>query len=57
MRGVADVLTRVEVAERMTSEEFLRYAPEGQKAELVDGVMIMHSPHHSTCWNSSSTTW
>jgi Uma2 family endonuclease len=44
MSGVADVLTRVEVAERMTSEEFFRYAPEGQKAELIDGVMIMHSP-------------
>ena len=39
-----NVLTRVEVAERMTSEEFFRYAPEDQKAELIDGVMIMHSP-------------
>jgi len=38
------VLTRVEVAERMTSEEFFRYAPEDQKAELIDGVMIVHSP-------------
>lgn len=38
------VLTRVEVAERMTSEEFFRYAPENQKAELIDGVMIVHSP-------------
>lgn len=38
------VLTRVEVAERMTSEEFFRCAPEGQKAELIDGVMIVHSP-------------
>lgn len=38
------VLTRVEVAERMSSDEFLRYAPEDQKAELIDGVMIVHSP-------------
>jgi len=28
----------------MTSEEFFRYAPEDQKAELIDGVMITHSP-------------
>jgi Uma2 family endonuclease len=39
-----NVLTRVEVAERMTSEEFFRYAPEDQKVELIDGVMIVHSP-------------
>jgi len=39
-----NVLSRVEVAERMTSEEFFRYAPEDQKAELIDGVMIVHSP-------------
>ena len=39
-----NVLTRVEVAERMTSEEFFRSAPEDQKAELIDGVMIVHSP-------------
>jgi Uma2 family endonuclease len=38
------LLSRVEVAERMTSSEFLRYAPEDQKAELIDGVMIVHSP-------------
>lgn len=38
------VLSRVEVAERMTSREFFRYAPEDQKAELIDGVMIVHSP-------------
>lgn len=37
-------LSRVEVAERMTSEEFFRRAPEDQKAELIDGVMIMPSP-------------
>jgi Uma2 family endonuclease len=44
MSAMADVLTRVEVAERMTSEEFFRYAPEDQNAELIDGVMIVHSP-------------
>jgi hypothetical protein len=36
--------TRVEVAERMTAEEFLELAPEDRKAELIDGVMIMSSP-------------
>jgi len=35
---------RVEVAERMTAEEFLELAPEDRKAELIDGVMIMPSP-------------
>lgn len=44
MSAMADVLTRVEVAERMTSEEFFRCAPEDQNAELIDGVMIVHSP-------------
>ncbi len=38
------VLTRVEVAERMSTDEFLRYAPEDQKAELIDGVMTVASP-------------
>ncbi len=38
------VLTRVEVAERMTSAEFFRYAPEDKKAELIDGVLIVPSP-------------
>lgn len=38
------VLSRVEVEERMTAEEFLRCAPEDQKAELINGVMIVHSP-------------
>ena len=43
--GVGSVFgTRVEVAERMTAREFLRIAPEDQKAELIDGVMVMHSP-------------
>ena len=36
--------SRVEVAERITSEEFLRRAPEDQKAELIDGVMIVAPP-------------
>ncbi len=44
MSVLTRTLTRVEVAERMTSEEFFRYAPEDRKAELIDGVMIMHSP-------------
>ncbi len=35
---------RVEVAERMTSDEFWQWAPDTQKAELIDGVMIVHSP-------------
>jgi Uma2 family endonuclease len=37
-------LSRVEVAERMTAEEFFEYAPEDRKAELIDGLMIMPSP-------------
>jgi Uma2 family endonuclease len=37
-------LSRVEVAERMTADEFFRLAPEDRKAELIDGVMIMASP-------------
>ena len=37
-------LSRVEVAERMTSAEFFRYAPEDQKAELIEGVMIVSPP-------------
>lgn len=36
--------SRVEVAERITSEEFLRRAPEDQKAELIDGVMLVAPP-------------
>jgi Uma2 family endonuclease len=38
------MLSRVEVAERMTAEAFFRHAPEDRKAELIDGVMIMPSP-------------
>jgi Uma2 family endonuclease len=37
-------LSRVEVAERMMADEFFKYAPEGQKAELIDGVMIVSPP-------------
>jgi Uma2 family endonuclease len=36
--------SRVEVAERLTSADFLRYAPETEKAELIDGVMIVAPP-------------
>jgi Uma2 family endonuclease len=38
------VLSRVEVVERMTSRDFFRCAPENQKAELIDGVMIAAPP-------------
>jgi Uma2 family endonuclease len=37
-------LSRVEVAERMMADEFFKYAPEEQKAELIDGVMIVSPP-------------
>ena len=37
-------LSRVEVSERMTSAEFLQYAPDDQKVELIDGVMIVSPP-------------
>lgn len=36
--------SRVEVMERMTTDEFFRDAPEDRKAELIDGVMMMPSP-------------
>lgn len=36
--------SRVEIAERMTAADFWQDAPENQKAELIDGVMVMHSP-------------
>ena len=36
--------SRVEIVERMTSEEFLRLAPDEQKAELIDGVIIVSPP-------------
>jgi Uma2 family endonuclease len=38
------VLSRVEVAERMTSRDFFRCSPEDQKAELIDGVMNAAPP-------------
>ena len=40
--------SRVEIAERMTAEEFMRDAPEDRKAELIDGVLIMPSPASTT---------
>ncbi|NJN98806.1 MAG: Uma2 family endonuclease [Anaerolineales bacterium] len=36
--------SRVEVAERLTSADFFRYAPEDEKAELIDGVIIVAPP-------------
>jgi Uma2 family endonuclease len=42
------VYSRVEIAERMTAEEFFRDAPEDRKAELIDGVMIVPSPATTT---------
>src|SRR5215208_3860541 len=36
--------SRVEVAERMTAAEFWMDAPDDQKAELINGVMIMAPP-------------
>jgi Uma2 family endonuclease len=36
--------SRVEVRERMTSDEFFRFAPDDKKAELIDGVMIVSPP-------------
>lgn len=36
--------SRVEIAERMTAEEFFRDAPEDRKAELIDGVMVIFPP-------------
>ena len=35
---------RLEELDRLTDEQFLELAPEKPKAELIDGVMIMHSP-------------
>jgi Uma2 family endonuclease len=36
--------TRVEVAERMTAAEFWADAPDDQKAELINGVMVTAPP-------------
>lgn len=38
------VYSHVELAERLTADDFFRDAPEDRKAELIDGVMIMPSP-------------
>jgi len=38
------MVSRVEVMERMSAADFFRDAPEDRKAELIDGVMIMPSP-------------
>jgi Uma2 family endonuclease len=38
------IQNRVEIAERMTADDFWRDAPEGQKSELISGVMIVASP-------------
>jgi Uma2 family endonuclease len=40
--------SRVEVEERITSEEFLLRAPEDQKAELIEGVMVVAPPPSDT---------
>jgi len=37
-------LSRVEVSERMTAEEFLQFAPDDKKSELIDGVFVMSPP-------------
>lgn len=36
--------SRIEVEERITSEEFFRRAPENQKAELIEGILVMAPP-------------
>lgn len=36
--------SRIEIKERMTAEDFLRYAPDETKAELIDGVMLVSPP-------------
>lgn len=36
--------TRLEEAERMTEDEFMLFAPEKPKTELIDGVMTMATP-------------
>ncbi|MFO7538938.1 MAG: Uma2 family endonuclease [Chloroflexota bacterium] len=35
---------RIEVVERITAEEFFAFAPETEKAELIEGVMIVSPP-------------
>jgi Uma2 family endonuclease len=36
--------SRVEVAERMTAEEYWQFAPDDEKAELIKGVLIVSPP-------------
>lgn len=36
--------SRVEIAERISADDFLRDAPEDRKAELIDGILIVPSP-------------
>lgn len=36
--------SRVEIADRMTADEFFRYAPDTEKAELIDGVLLVFPP-------------
>jgi Uma2 family endonuclease len=38
------MFSTVEAVERMTAEDFFRDAPENQKAELIEGVMVMPPP-------------
>jgi len=38
------ILSRVEIAERMTARDFYRRAPDDRKVELIDGVMIVSPP-------------
>ena len=45
MATLNPVIRRVETAaERWTHDDFMRLAPEGQKAELIEGIMVMASP-------------
>jgi Uma2 family endonuclease len=42
--SVRPIYSRIEIAERMSADDFFRDAPEDRKAELIDGVMIVPSP-------------
>ncbi|HRQ39700.1 MAG TPA: Uma2 family endonuclease [Chloroflexota bacterium] len=37
-------LTRVEIAELMTAEEFFAFSPDDEKAELINGVYVVSPP-------------
>jgi Uma2 family endonuclease len=37
-------MSRIELVERMTAEQFFQFAPDDQKAELIDGVLRMAPP-------------